>query len=129
MIAPEILAGANGVKVILTGGEANHELEAIGGQWVINSFNNINVNQIFLSVGAVSSEKGFMTQLAFIHEIFPKVFTLSPPKIVLVDTSKFYKLATFHIAEIKQADIIVTEKQLPKDLRILLKEKGPQLLF
>ncbi len=129
IIAPEILAGANGVKVILTGGEANHELEALGGSWVINAFNNINVHQIFLSVGAVSSDKGFMTKLPFIHEIFTKLFILSPPKIVLVDTSKFYKLATFHIAEIKQADTIITEKQLPKDLTTIFEKKGPKLFF
>lgn len=128
LVAPEIFYNTSGIKVILTGGEANHELEALGGRWVINSFNDINVHQIFLSVGAVSPEKGFMTQLPFIHEIFPAVFMLEQPKIVLVDSSKFYKLATFHIADIQQADMIITEKPLPDELSSLIEKKGPRIL-
>lgn len=128
LVAPEILADAAGVKVLLTGGEANHELEALGGRWVLKSFENINVHKIFLSVGAVSPEKGFMTQLPFIHEIFPEVFLLPQVKVVMVDNSKFYKVATFHVGDIKQADLIVTDKPLAKELLVAVEKKGPQVI-
>lgn len=126
---PQEFVGANGVKVILTGGEASHELGAISGNWVLKAFKRINVHQIFMSVGALSPEKGFMTQLPFINEIYPEIFHLGIPIIVLADSSKFSKVCTFRVADLAKAQAIITDCEVGQDMSLAIQKTGVELIY
>ncbi len=108
---PAELGGVQGIQVISTGGVVESEFKALYGRWVVDSIQRINLNQIFISVGAISVANGLMTQMHFINDLFPELFRHSQNINVLVDSSKFYKLCTFQISPLKPSFTIFTDQR------------------
>jgi DeoR/GlpR family transcriptional regulator of sugar metabolism len=126
---PTELGGIQGIQVISTGGAVESEFKAMHGRWVVDSIQRINLNQIFISVGAISVENGLMTQIHFINDLFPELFRRSRHINVLVDSSKFYKLCTFQISPLNPAFTIFTDKGLPPEIRHEIEAKGVRLVI
>ncbi len=126
---PIELGGIQGIQVISTGGEVESEFKALYGRWVVDSLQRINLNQIFISVGAISVEMGLMTQIHFINDLIPELFRRSQHINVLVDSSKFYKLCTFQISPLKPSFTIFTDKGLPEQIRQEIEAKGLKLVI
>ena len=129
MQIPIELGGIQGIQVISTGGAVESEFKAFYGRWVVDSLQRINLNQIFISVGAISVDKGLMTQMHFINDLMPQLFRRSQRINVLVDSSKFYKLCTFQISPIKPSFTIFTDKGLPEEIRKEIEAKGLKLVI
>jgi DeoR/GlpR family transcriptional regulator of sugar metabolism len=122
------LAGTHGIKVILTGGAVEPDFQALSGRWVIESFRGFNFHQVFASCGAVTVD-GFMTQTPFIFEILSEIVNTAGVEVnILVDSSKFYKIATFRVAPLKAAAKIYTDSSAPKSLMDKLTAAGTQLI-
>jgi DeoR/GlpR family transcriptional regulator of sugar metabolism len=126
---PVELGGIQGIQVISTGGAVESEFKALHGRWVVDSIQRINLNQIFISVGAISVDNGLMTQMHFINDLFPELFRRSQHINVLVDSSKFYKLCTFQISPLKPSFTIFTDKALPEEIRHEIEAKGLKLMI
>ena len=126
---PIELGGVQGIQVISTGGAVESEFKALGGRWVVDSIERINLNQIFISVGAISVDNGLMTQTHFINDLFPELFRRSRDINVLVDSSKFFKLCTFQISPLKPAFTIFTDKGLPAEIRAEIEAKGLKVVI
>jgi DeoR/GlpR family transcriptional regulator of sugar metabolism len=126
---PNELGGLQGIQVISTGGAVESEFKALYGRWVVDSIQRINLNQIFISVGAISVDDGLMTQMHFINDLFPELFRRSRHINVLVDSSKFYKLCTFQISPLKPSFTIFSDKGLPEEIRHEIEAKGLKLVI
>ncbi len=126
---PLELGGIQGIQVISTGGAVESEFKAFYGRWVVDSLQRINLNQIFISVGAISVRNGLMTQMHFINDLIPELFRRSQRINVLVDSSKFYKLCTFQISPLKPSFTIFSDKGLPEEIRNEIKTKGLKLVI
>jgi DeoR/GlpR family transcriptional regulator of sugar metabolism len=126
---PIELGGIQGIQVISTGGAVESEFKALYGRWVVDSIQRINLNQIFISVGAISVDNGLMTQMHFINDLFPELFRHSQNINVLVDSSKFYKLCTFQISPLKPSFTIFSDKGLPQEIRNEIEAKGLKLVI
>ena len=126
---PIELGGVQGIQVISTGGAVESEFKALCGRWVVDSIQRINLNQIFISVGAISVDNGLMTQMHFINDLFPELFRRSRHINVLVDSSKFIKLCTFQISPLKPSFTIFTDKGLPEDIRKEIGAIGVKLVL
>ncbi len=126
---PIELGGVQGIQVISTGGAVESEFKAMYGRWVVDSIQRINLNQIFISVGAISVENGLMTQIHFINDLIPELFRRSQHINVLVDSSKFYKLCTFQISPLNPSFTIFTDKGLPGEVRQEIEAKGLKLVI
>lgn len=126
---PLELGGVQGIQVISTGGAVDGEFKAMHGRWVLDAIQRINLNQIFISVGAISVDKGLMTQTHFINDLFPELFRRSRHINVLVDSSKFYKLCTFQISPLNPSFTVFTDNGLPEEIRQEIKAKGVQLVI
>ena len=126
---PIELGGVQGIQVISTGGAVESEFKALCGRWVVDSIQRINLNQIFISVGAISVDNGLMTQMHFINDLFPELLRRSQHINVLVDSSKFYKLCTFQISPLKPSFTIFTDKGLPEDIRKEIEARGVKLVL
>ena len=126
---PLELGGVQGIQVISTGGAVESEFKAMHGRWVVDSIQRINLNQIFISVGAISVENGLMTQTHFINDLFPELFRRSRHIKMLVDSSKFYKLCTFQISPLNPSFTIFTDKGLPEEIRNEIETKGIKLVI
>jgi DeoR/GlpR family transcriptional regulator of sugar metabolism len=126
---PIELGGIQGIQVISTGGAVESEFKALYGRWVVDSIQRINLNQIFISVGAISVDNGLMTQMHFINDLFPELFRHSQNINVLVDSSKFYKLCTFQISPLKPSFTIFSDKGLPQEIRNEIEAEGLKLVI
>ena len=122
------LGDEKGIQVILTGGIVQSEFKALSGQWVVETLKRINLHQIFASVGAISPEQGLMTQIPFIYETLPAVFQCGGQVNILVDHSKFFKMATYRIAPLGSSLTIFTDKGLPKSIRREIEKNGPRVI-
>jgi DeoR/GlpR family transcriptional regulator of sugar metabolism len=123
------LGDEKGIQVILTGGIVQSEFKALSGPWVIETLKQVNLHQIFASVGAVSAEQGLMTQIPFIYEILPAVFQCGGEVHILADHSKFFKMATYRIAPLGSSLTIFTDKGLLKSIRREIEKKGPKVII
>ena len=126
---PIELGGVQGIQVISTGGAVESEFKAMHGRWVVDSLQRINLNQVFISVGAISVKSGLMTQMHFINDLIPELFRRSQRINVLVDSSKFYKLCTFQISPLKPSFTIFSDKGLPEEIRTEIETKGLKLVI
>jgi len=126
---PIELGGIQGIQVISTGGAVESEFKALYGRWVVDSLQRINLNQIFISVGAISVEIGLMTQIHFINDLFPELFRRSEHINVLVDSSKFFKLCTFQISPLQPSFIIFSDNGLPEEIRQEIEARGIKLVI
>jgi DeoR/GlpR family transcriptional regulator of sugar metabolism len=126
---PLELGGIQGIQVISTGGAVESEFKAMHGRWVVESIQRINLNQIFISVGAISVDNGLMTQIHFINDLFPELFKRSEHINVLVDSSKFHKLCTFQISPLQPSFTIFSDNGLPEEIRKEIEAKGINLVI
>lgn len=125
---PGLFGNVSGIQVILTGGRVESDFQALSGRWVIESFRSFNFHQVFVSCGAVTVE-GFLTQTPFIHEILCEILNRAGVEInMLVDSSKFQKIATFRVAPIRAAAKLYTDAGIPKAIRERLSAAGVPLI-
>lgn len=125
---PIELGGVQGIQVISTGGAVESEFKALYGRWVVDSLQRINLNQVFISVGAISVKNGLMTQMHFINDLIPELFRRSQRINLLVDSSKFFKICTFQISPLKPSFTIFSDKGLPEEIRMEIEAKGLKLV-
>jgi len=123
------LAKKKGIQVMLTGGVVKSEFKALSGRLTSESIHSINLHQIFVSVGAVSLKQGLMTQIPFIQELLPEVFLCGRQINILVDSSKFFKIATFRISPLDASINIFSDKGLPRDLIEEIEKKGARVFI
>lgn len=125
---PFELEGKKGIQVISTGGIVETEFKALSGGWVIESRRRLNLHQLFFSVGAISSEMGLMTQMPFIQSLFPDLYQGGGEIFILADSSKFSKIATFQLASLGPAFTIMTDHELPDEIRTAIENKGVRVI-
>jgi DeoR family fructose operon transcriptional repressor len=128
LVIPTELAEKKGVRVMLTGGVVENEFKALSGRWVVESLQKLNIHKVFASVGAISPDRGLMTQVPFIHEILPEIFSCGGDVNILVDSSKFFKIGTFQLAPLSSSLKIFTDKALPRNLREQVERLGPRVI-
>ena len=122
------LGNEKGIQVILTGGIVQSEFKALSGPWVIETLKRVNLHQIFASVGAVTAEQGLMTQIPFIYEILPAVFQCGGEIHILVDYSKFFKMATYRIAPLVSSSKSSRIKACLNRSAVKIQKKGPKVI-
>ena len=125
---PKELGDKKGVRVIMTGGVVEYDFMALSGNLVIDFLRRVNLHQVFASVGALSIERGLMTQMSFIHDVLKQIFNLKPEINILADSSKFYKVGTFEIIPINKSLRIFTDKGLPSVIKDEIEKKGAKVI-
>ena len=126
---PYDLSSQKGIQVVLTGGVVESEFEALTGHLVIARLKSINLHQIFASVGAITLQDGLMTQIPFIYELLPAIFQLGREVNILVDHSKFFKIATYRIAPLDSSLNIITDRGLPQNLLGEMQKQGVRVII
>ena len=124
---PFELEGKKGIQVISTGGIVETEFKALSGDWVIESRRRLNLHQLFFSVGAISPEMGLMTQMPFIQSVFPELYQAGGEIFILADSSKFSKIATFQLAPLGPEFTIISDHELPGEIRMAIENKGARV--
>ncbi len=110
------LEGHSTIHVISTGGALQHQWSALTGPYTLDFISKLNFDQIFISCGAVSAEKGMMTSFPFVAEILKKASEVTQKINLLVDSSKFMRVGAFSVMPLSNVDRIITDKKIDPKL-------------
>ena len=117
------------ITLISTGGTLQRKWSALSGSYVLDFISKLNFDQIFISCGAISIERGLMTSFLFISEILKKASEVTRQINLLVDSSKFSKIGTFSIMPVAAVTRIITDKNLEPKITERLKKLGIELIM
>ncbi|MFZ4440107.1 MAG: DeoR/GlpR family DNA-binding transcription regulator [Syntrophales bacterium] len=110
------LEGALFTSLVSTGGNLQRQWSALGGAITLDFLSKLNFDQIFISCGGISIERGLMTSFTFVTEILKKASAVAREINLLVDSSKFSKMGTFSIMPVTSITQIITDRKLSVDL-------------
>ncbi len=110
------LEGALSVTLVSTGGNLQRQWSALGGSIAQDFLSRLNFDQIFISCGGISIERGLMTSFAFVAEILKGASDVAREINLLVDSSKFSRMGTFSIMPVNGMTRIITDGLLSPDL-------------
>lgn len=114
--------------VNVLGGEVNHNNISLAGPQAQNAIERLNIDVAFLAVTAFSPESGFTC--GNIHDCALKGAVVKKAKkcIMLMDSTKLGNAMPHTFATADEIDAIVTDGNLPEDIRDYLTEKGIEIL-
>jgi DeoR/GlpR family transcriptional regulator of sugar metabolism len=110
------LEGALFTSLVSTGGNLQRQWSALGGAIALDFLSRLNFDQIFISCGGISIERGLMTSFTFVAEILKKASAVAREINLLVDSSKFSRMGTFSIMPVIAMTRIITDRKLSPDL-------------
>jgi DeoR family transcriptional regulator, fructose operon transcriptional repressor len=106
------LEGVSSINLISTGGNLQHQWSALGGSIALDFLSRLNFDQIFISCGGISVERGLMTSFPFVVEILKRTSMVAQEINLLADSSKFTKVGTFSIMPVTSMTRIITDGKL-----------------
>jgi DeoR/GlpR family transcriptional regulator of sugar metabolism len=104
-----LLSLIRGSRVIMLGGEYNHERRDFSGPITERCLEIFHFKQCFLGSDGVTSAMGYTTNHLGLSSLNRKVLSRSDSAIVLTDKSKFGRDALVSFAEVKDIHTIVTD--------------------
>lgn len=107
------LAHARHISFISTGGELDHEVLTFTGELTLEAIGRLQFAKAFVSAGAVAPDKGLMTSKSFLADIIRRAMHGAREVNLLVDSSKFQRLAAQIIAPVTRVSRIISDVGLP----------------
>ena len=123
------LSEARHIDVISTGGELFQEVYTFAGDITLEAIGKLQFGTVFLSAAALSVEQGLMTTQSFLALIKRKVIEKASEINLLIDSSKFDRIAPRVIAPIENVTRIITDSGLPDELRKKYGKLGIELVL
>lgn len=123
------LEGHFNIHTISTGGTLQHQWSALTGPYALDFMSRLNFEQIFISCGAISIERGLMTSYSFVSEILKKASEVTREINLLIDYSKFSKVGAFSIMPAPKVNRIITDKKLDPNIVKKYVEFGIELII
>jgi len=108
-IARAIGSANQSTRIYLLGGAYNEDNRQTCGAMALNQLNGFHGNLAILTVGAVSANAGLMDYNSDEAAIASAMIARSDRVIVLVDASKFDRVAPFVVASFEQIDVLVSD--------------------
>lgn len=113
----EIFAGKRGSTVIIPGGVLDHDEFSLHGHSIAEQISRFNIDTAFISINAISLEKGLTDFRQGEAEIINAMLQSARQRIVVADSSKFETVSYLNICGLDQIDVIVTDSQLDEQTR------------
>jgi DeoR/GlpR family transcriptional regulator of sugar metabolism len=123
------LSDARHLNIISTGGDLFQEVYSFAGDLTLEAIQKLQFEKVFLSAPALSVEQGLMTSQSFLALIKRKVIAKASEVNLLVDSSKFDRIAPRVIAPIERVTRIITDSGLPDELRKKYGKLGIELVM
>jgi DeoR/GlpR family transcriptional regulator of sugar metabolism len=123
----EILLQTNN-KVILTGGELLKETNALIGTAVNTALASYRTDKAIIGVSGLVSEEGLFSAIPQEAEVKKLMLQNSSQAIVAVDSSKIGVRAFCMFSDLKDVDILVTDRKIKKDDLYTLEKAGIEVI-
>jgi len=107
----------HGKSVVIIGGELNYQEQCCTGPMTDAALEKIYASKAFLGADSVDVENGILSsgldRVGYVRTVMSHAKTV----LLLVDSGKFKKTGVVKIAEIEEVDVIITDTELPPDVR------------
>ena len=116
------------IHVVSTGGELQYQLNGLAGPLTLNFMASLHLDKAFVSAAGISLKKGLMTSQPFIVEVLQKSFEVANEINLLIDSSKFSKVAMLAIAPATRVTRIISDRKLPKEIIAQCQQSGIKIV-
>ncbi|MCL2461775.1 MAG: DeoR/GlpR family DNA-binding transcription regulator [Defluviitaleaceae bacterium] len=116
-------------KVIVLGGEYNHEEAEMNDSLTINSLQYLSSDYLFTSAMAFDDERGFLTAHVNSINFYRQCFASTQKVFMLIDSSKYQQQNIAVIARFDDIDCLICDNSLPQSARDKLTQKGVNLII
>lgn len=120
--------GRSDQTVVLTGGIRTPS-DALVGPFAVSAIASLNLDQLFLGVHGVSDRSGFTTPNLMEAETDRALVAAARRLVVLADHTKWGTVGISTIATLEDADVFVSDSDLPEDARQQLTGRVGELLL
>lgn len=121
------LRNADGVALLLSGGELRRSSQSFVGNLTRNFFENMFVDKAFISTGGIVN-KGFSTTSMAEAEIKRLIHSCSQSYYIVTDSTKFGNQSLNLFGTLSFADKIITDNKVPKEWEDILLNEGVKLV-
>lgn len=122
-----IIIGKKDTSVILPGGMYHSSSMLFESREGIELIKNTRVNKAFISASGVNLRLGATCSAEFERELKKTALESAHTRILLVDSSKFNKLQKRYFADLKNFDIIITDKGLSNKIAAEIRSQKIEL--
>lgn len=128
LVISEILRN-NQMKVICIGGKLDRKTLSFTGPSAVKTIKSYYVNKVIISCKGIDMEKGIMESGDMETDIKRAMIKSGQTVILVVDHSKFNQLTLSFLFDFSEIDIVVTDKEPPKEWMDFFAEKDIECLF
>lgn len=121
---PLLFEASPQTRIISTGGELHHTLNAYGGPVAMRVLEEMNFDAAFISCAGFNLTHGATTDSPVLVELLRGVACRAREVILLIDSSKFSGLAMMTSLRVNEIARIVTDDQVPRDVLRRLQDAG-----
>ncbi|WP_262677890.1 DeoR/GlpR family DNA-binding transcription regulator [Paenibacillus sp. J5C2022] len=118
-----------GFTVIVPGGILDHEENALYGKKCEEDITGYNIDQVFISINAISVDKGLTDFRIHEIDIMKAMMSSARQKIVAADSSKFEKVSYMNVCPLSHIDTIITDSTINKDIVKMYRDTGIQVVY
>ncbi len=117
----------NSMQVLLCGGEATESSDAVIGHETIRFLENYRADLCIISCGGISSD-GATEGSPYQAEVKRCMLKNSKKRLLLCDSSKLNKTCLCKIADFSEFDYLITDSEIPTELKELILQSGCEIL-
>ncbi|MBC6450230.1 DeoR/GlpR family DNA-binding transcription regulator [Actinokineospora xionganensis] len=121
-------AGRTDRTVVLTGGVRTPS-DALVGPVAVQSLRSLHLDMVFLGVHGMSDSAGYTTPNLDECETDRALVEAGGRLVVLADHTKWGVVGISTIADLEEADVLVTDEGIPDDARAVLEERVGELVI
>lgn len=121
--------GMNNLKIILIGGDYQHESEVLVGPLTRICLREFHVDKVFIGVDGFSSNTGFTCVNLMRAEVARAMADRANKVIIVTDSSKFDKVGVACQFKPDEADMVITDRNLPEKHLQVLKGFGIEVVM
>ncbi len=125
----KIAVNRNDIDLYICGGFIETKSNTLVGGYAVQFFNNIDADIAFVGAVAISVEKGFATTSSQLDaDVTNAILNNSRRKILIADSSKFYKSAHIKVFPLNILETIITDSGIDEKIAEAVKSFGVNLI-
>jgi DeoR/GlpR family transcriptional regulator of sugar metabolism len=123
------LVDYSNVELIVVGGMFRKSELSMVGHIAESAIKEFRADQVFMGIHALDAHHGLTNH--FLPETMTDraIVEIAPRVVVVADHSKFGRVSTVLVAEVSVANVIVTDKKVPKEIVMDFKERGIEIIL
>lgn len=118
-----------GFTVIVPGGILDQQEYALYGKKCEEDISGYNIDQVFLSINAISVDKGLTDFRIHEVDIIKAMMTSARQINAAADSSKFEKVSYLNICPLEKVDMIITDSSINEDIANKYKQAGMKIVY